>query len=157
MKTLGVLWILFLIVGCSSSEERLYFASFDEGWNQKTEIAFDFDNHNLSDSVHLFLYIRNNENYPFANIHLIADLEDPMGTTTTDTLSYRLAAPDGRWLGKGMMAKESKLWFKESVSLPYIGTYQIRIRPAMRYNESAAALEILPGIDAVGIGVEKVK
>lgn len=157
MKKLGVLWVLFWGVGCSSSGEQLYFESFDDGWNQINEIAFDFNNQTVSESVNLFLYIRNNEEYPFANIHLITDLEDPLGAKTTDTLTYRLAAPDGRWLGKGLLSKESKLWYKENLALPYIGTYKIRVRHAMRHNENVAALQTLDGITSVGIGVEKAK
>ena len=155
MKTLHVLSVLILIVGCSSTGEKLYFESFDKGWSQKKEVVFDFYNAKPSETYHLFLYIRNNEKYPFANIHLVAQLKDPLGTTITDTLTYRLAAPDGRWLGKGMLSKESKLWYKENLVLPYIGTYEIRVRPAMRYNENIAPLELLPGVVAAGIGVEK--
>ena len=150
--------LLFIgLVGCSSSNEQLYFESLDNGWHQKTSISFSFENPNQSNAVDLFLYIRNNESYPFANIHLIAELKDPMGTITTDTLSYRMADTDGQWLGKGMLSKESKLWYKEGVSLPYIGTYFLSVRPAMRYNENIEPMEVLPGITAVGVGVEKVK
>ncbi len=157
MRTLGILWVLFWGVGCSSSGEQLYFESFEDGWGQKNVLAFNFDNQTVSESVNMFLYIRNSEDYPFANIHLITDLIDPLGTTTTDTLTYRLAAPDGRWLGKGLLTKESKLWYKEKLALPYIGTYKIRVRHAMRHNEDEAALETLDGIVGVGVGVEKVE
>ncbi|MGD1998169.1 MAG: gliding motility lipoprotein GldH, partial [Flavobacteriaceae bacterium] len=85
----------------------------------------------------------------------IAELEDPSGTITTDTLSYRMAKPDGRWLGKGLLSKESKLWYKEAISLPYVGNYTVRVRSAMRYNENVSPIEVLPGIKAVGIGIEK--
>ena len=155
MKTRHVLSLLVLIVGCSYGGEKLYFESFDKGWSQKKEVVFDFYNAKPSEAYHLFLYIRNNEKYPFANIHLVAQLKDPLGATITDTLTYRLATPDGRWLGKGILSKESKLWYKDSLVLPYIGTYEIRVRPAMRYNENIAPLELLPGVVAAGIGVEK--
>lgn len=157
MKILWVLCVMMLTIGCSSSEEQLHFESFDEGWNQKTAVVFDFYNQTPSDLFNVFLYIRNDEDYPFANIHLIAHLKDPLGTTTIDTLTYRLAAPDGQWLGKGLLSKESKLWYKEKLTLPYIGSYEIRVRPAMRYNEEIAPLDVLPGIMAVGIGIENTK
>ena len=155
MRAVGVLWVLILTLGCSSNKEQLYFKSLSDGWDQSEPVSFAFKNTNESEVVDLFLYIRNNEEYPFANIHLIAELEDPIGTITTDTLSYRLAKPDGRWLGKGLLSKESKLWYKEAISLPYVGNYTVRVRSAMRYNENVNPIEVLPGIKAVGIGIEK--
>lgn len=155
MRAMCILWVLILALGCSSNKEQLFFKSFSEGWDQSEPVSFAFKNTNESEVVDLFLYIRNNEEYPFANIHLIAELEDPIGTITTDTLSYRLAKSDGRWMGKGLLSKESKLWYKEAISLPYVGTYIVRVRSAMRYNESVNPIEVLPGIKAVGIGIEK--
>ena len=65
----------------------------------------------ISSPTNLFLYLRNNDEYPFANIHLITTLENPIGEKLIDTLSYTMATPDGEWLGKGLLVHESCLLY----------------------------------------------
>ena len=74
------------------------------------------------------LYLRNNDEYPFANIHLITTLENPIGEKLIDTLSYTMATPDGEWLGKGLLVHESKLWFKEAYRFRVIGEHRLTVK-----------------------------
>src|SRR5690606_40407811 len=83
----------------------------------------------------LFLNIRNTNEYNFNNIFLIVSMNFPHGKTVTDTLEYRMANPDGSWMGQGIGdVKENKLWYKENVQFFEAGSYTIDIAQAMRNN-----------------------
>ncbi|MGB2339335.1 MAG: gliding motility lipoprotein GldH, partial [Flavobacteriaceae bacterium] len=107
--------------------------------------------------TNLFLYLRNDDEYPFANIHLITTLENPIGEKLIDTLSYTMATPDGEWLGEGLLVHESKLWFKEAYRFRVVGEHRLTIKPAMRHNEHAESIDVLKGITEVGIGIERIQ
>jgi gliding motility-associated lipoprotein GldH len=105
----------------------------------------------------LFLYLRNNDDYPFANIHLIATLENPIGEKLVDTLSYTMATSEGEWLGEGLLVHESKLWFKEAYHFRVVGEHRLTIKPAMRHNEHAESIDVLKGVTEVGLGIERIQ
>ena len=100
--------------------------------------------------------VRNNENYKFSNLFVIASVRFPNGRIISDTLEYAMAKPNGEWLGKGFTdVKESKLWYKEKLVFPGSGTYEFSIVQAMRKNGEAAGITQLEGITDVGIKIEK--
>lgn len=148
---------VWLVVSCSAGNEKLYFSSLAGGWVQDEEVLFLFTPEKMNHPTNLYLYLRNDDNYPFSNIHLITTLKNPVGETLIDTLSYAMAAPNGEWIGKGLWIHESKFWYKEAYRFGIVGEYQLRIRPAMRHNEQAQSLEVLQGITEVGIGIEQIQ
>jgi gliding motility-associated lipoprotein GldH len=156
LNTLTYFCFACLIGGCSLGNEELQFSSFSKGWPQHEEVQFSFTPEKIDRPTNLFLYLRNNEDYPFSNIHLITTLESPIGDKLVDTLSYTMAAPNGEWLGQGLLVHESKLWFKEAYRFRVIGEYQLTIKPAMRHNEHAESIDVLQGITEVGLGVERI-
>jgi len=81
----------------------------------------------------------------------------PHGKTVTDTLEYRMANPDGSWLGTGIGSiKENKLWYKENFSFTEDSTYRVAITHAMRNNGDVEGVSILEGITDVGFSIEEV-
>ena len=103
----------------------------------------------------VFIRLRNDNTYPFANIFLIASLTAGGELVTQDTLEYAMAAPDGKWLGTGFTeVKESKLWWKEGVVFPAARPLKISISQAVRNNGVAEGVSKLKGIVAVGISIE---
>ena len=110
----------------------------------------------ISSPTNLFLYLRNNDEYPFANIHLITTLENPIEEKLIDTLSYTMAAPDGEWLGEGLLVHESKLWFKEAYRFRIVGEHRLTIKPAMRQNDHMESIDVLIGITEIGLGIEQI-
>ena len=157
LKSLLYLSLISLILGCVSGNEKLQFSSFSNGWPQHEEVQFRFTPEKINSPTNLFLYLRNNDDYPFANIHLITTLENPIGEKLVDTLTYTMATPEGEWLGGGLLVPESKLWFKEAYHFRVVGEHQLTIKPAMRHNEHAESIDILEGITEVGLGVERIQ
>src|SRR5690606_20989792 len=104
----------------------------------------------------LFLNIRNTNEYNFNNIFLIVSMNFPHGKTITDTLEYRMANPDGSWMGQGIgNVKENKLWYKENVQFFEDGIYTVTIGQAMRNNGAVEGVTKLEGITDVGFSVEE--
>jgi gliding motility-associated lipoprotein GldH len=156
-KSLLYLCLIGLIVGCDLGNEKLQFSSFSNGWLQHEEVQFHFTPEKINSPTNLFLYLRNNDDYPFANIHLITTLENPIGEKLIDTLSYTMATPEGEWLGEGLLVHESKLWFKEAYHFRVVGEHSLTIKPSMRHNEHAESVDVLKGITEVGIGIERIQ
>ncbi len=149
--------LIGLIGGCVLGNEKLQFSAFSNGWPQHEEVQFRFTPEKINSPTNLFLYLRNDDEYPFANIHLITTLENPIGEKLVDTLSYTMATPDGEWVGEGLLVHESKLWFKEAYHFRVVGEHRLTIKPAMRHNDHAESIDVLKGITEVGIGIERIQ
>ena len=84
-------------------------------------------------------------------------MEFPHGKVVTDTLEYKMANPDGSWLGTGFgTIKENKLWYKEGITFFEGGTYNLRITHAVRNNGEVDGVTALEGISDVGYSIEAV-
>lgn len=151
IKTLLFFTPLILLLGCSSSGDLLFQELPKEGWKQNEWVEFNYQNQLPEKEVSVNMILRHDNDYPFANIHLIAAWRNPKGETFSDTLSYLLAQPNGKWLGKGLYIKEHKLPFLERFLLDDPGRYTFRVRPAVRATEKLVADSILPGIHQFGI------
>lgn len=107
-------------------------------------------------NYNLFLNLRNTNDYPFNNIFLIVSMEFPHGKSVVDTLEYRMAYPDGSWMGQGIgNIKDNKLWYKENVRFFEDGIYIVKVAHAMRNNGEVEGVKNLHGIVDVGFTVEK--
>ncbi len=148
MTKLFSLLAVFLFVTCAPSEEIRSDQKYGQGW----EGVAQFEVPKLkSASYDLFLHLRNDNTYPFANIFLIARLKADSLVLHTDTLEYTLADPSGKWLGTGFSdVKESMLYWKENIPLSDSIAYQIEIEQAQRAQGSVSGYESLPGIVSVG-------
>lgn len=104
----------------------------------------------------VYLEIRNTNQYPFSNIFLLTTLKYPNGKTAVDTLEYRMAAPDGQWLGQGLgSVKQNKLVYKEDFQFIEDGNYTLSITHAVRNNGDVQGVKNLKGITDVGYSIEK--
>ena len=80
----------------------------------------------------------------------------PHGKTVKDTLEYKMAEPNGEFLGTGLSdVKENKLWYKEGVVFNETGEYTVNIQHAMRENGEVNGIDNLEGITDVGFRIEK--
>jgi len=126
-----------------------------KGWNKDSILSFNLP---VLDSVqkhHIFFNVRNTNAYPFSNLYLIAQIEHPNGKQQVDTLQYRMAKPNGEWLGSGATSiKESKLWYLENFKFLENGHYKIKVQHAMRTNGNTQGLIYLKGISDFGIQLE---
>lgn len=149
---------LLLLLGCN--EEVLYSdtTSYEGGWPLNQPAAFELPELDPEKKYDLYLDIRNTNDYPFSNLFLIVSLEFPEGKVITDTLEYRMAKPDGSWLGKGIgSVKDNKLWYKEDVEFAEAGSYRLSVSHAVRNNNQAQGVSQLAGISDVGYSIEEAK
>ncbi|HET8838216.1 MAG TPA: gliding motility lipoprotein GldH [Flavobacteriaceae bacterium] len=155
----GLLLIFgILLVSCDSKQVFDEYKSLPNGWNQDSIVHFEVKQVDTSKVYDLFINIRNNNDYAYSNLFLITEMHFPQGKIITDTLEYEMAYPNGEWMGQGFSdMKENKLWYKENVRFPEIGTYKITIRQAMRENGKVNGIDNLEGITEVGFRIEKSK
>ena len=148
---------LFTMIIWSCDSNRIYdeYESLPGGWNKDSVISFDLPQIDSISDYNLFINVRNNNDYAFSNIFLIANIQFPHGKVITDTLEYQMAQPSGEWLGTGFGdVKENKLWYKERVNFNEPGQYKISIQHAMRKSGSETGIENLEGITQVGLRIE---
>ena len=150
MKKKSLLFCL-LFLGCSQSEALLFSSIPETGWMQHEWVDFTYIHRLPSKDVTVSWKIRHDNDYPYANIHLIARCTSPKGMTTIDTLTYLMAAPDGSWLGEGWYIKENDLLYKEMLSLDEPGEYLFELRPAVRANDALVPDKKLLGIHQIGL------
>lgn len=146
-----------MMFSCSENIVRSDYKATDDGqWNKEDVIKFTFSGMDTIQKNNIFINIRNDANYPYSNLFLIAELTFPNGETIKDTLEYEMALPDGEWLGKGYGSlKENKLWYKENIVFPSSGVYTLQLSQAMRKNGNIEGIEHLEGITDVGYQIEK--
>ncbi len=156
------LWPFFLIfvlmTSCDSKRVFDEYKSLPNHWNHDSIVSFNVEQIDTTEIYDLFINIRNNNDYGYSNLFLITDMHFPNGKIITDTLEYEMAYPNGEWKGQGFTdIKENKLWYKENIRFPEVGTYKINIRQAMRENGKVDGIENLNGITEVGFRIEKSK
>ena len=129
-----------------------------EGWQVKDPAIFELPRLDSLATYNAFITVRNNNKYPFSNLFLIVSLQHPYGKTVVDTLEYKMARPDGSWLGTGIgSVKENKLFFKQNLAFKETGNYTLHISHAVRNNGEAQGVRKLEGITDIGYSLETVK
>ncbi|RFN60442.1 gliding motility lipoprotein GldH [Marixanthomonas ophiurae] len=156
MRNLFLVAIAGLLASCNTDAVMSDTHSLPNYWDKNDTIAFSIPQLDTLKQYNVFLHLRNTNDYRFNNLFLIVSMEFPHGKTIQDTLEYRMAEPDGAWLGEGIGSlKDSKLWFKEDVTFPEEGTYQLRIMQAVRNNGDVEGVTKLEGITDVGFSIEE--
>ncbi len=150
----GALLLLFT----SCDEKRVFdkYKSFDGTWNKDSIVSFEFEQQDTTALYNMFINIRNNNDYPYNNIFLIVEMQQPdTDITKVDTLEYQMANPDGTLMGKGFTdVKESKLWYRENVRFPAAGKYKVNIQQAVREAGKVPGVQELEGVTEVGFRIE---
>lgn len=156
--------VLFFLCGLlflSCGENKLYdqFKSIENlEWSPETKFEFIVANTDTISKRNVFINIRNNKNYEFSSIFLIAKIEFPSGFKLADTLEYEMTNAKGEFLGSGFSdLKENKLFLREKVVLNEVGDYKFLIQQATRSINDIEGKNPLKGITDVGLSIEQVK
>ena len=150
------LLILSMIFACGKPHHFMDYRNFEGHWPALKKVVFDIDAPS-DQTVNMMIYIRNNRQYPFSNLFLIARLKTGDSLLLCDTLEYAMANAQGQWLGKGFLeVKESKLWWKENYELPTAENLNVQLEHALRFNGSERGMDSLEGIVGVGFAVEEI-
>ena len=158
MRKLTVLLLISLVlVSCQDTLVYSQFQSTDGGtWHRDKVMEFSVEAPDTLQAHTLYILLRNDQQYPYSNLFLIAEMTDPDGQSQRDTLEYTMADAEGRWLGSGFGSVfENKLGYRRDVVFPTNGVYTISISHAMRANGSVQGVESLPGVLDVGLQIEK--
>ncbi len=161
MKTLNSLLYLFVIITLISCDKNRVFdeyKSVGNAWNKDSIVSFELPQLDASKKYNLFVNIRDNNDFPFNNLHLIVSLEQPNKEILIDTLEYQMANPDGTLLGEGFSdIKENKLFFKQNTSFTQKGIYKINIKHAVRQTGKIVGEKELKGVTEVGFRIESIE
>lgn len=154
-----VFLMLLIIFSCDSNRVYDEYKSVPNQWHKDSVVAFQVTPPDTLRNYNLFINLRNTSDYKFSNLYLVVELNYPNGKTLKDTLEYRMAAPDGTFLGSGFAdIKENKLWYK-GYDQPFVfnesGDYQIKVQHAMRKNGEVNGVLNLEGITDVGFRIER--
>ncbi|MEM6515288.1 MAG: gliding motility lipoprotein GldH [Bacteroidota bacterium] len=158
------LLIFVFVVSFVSCDDKMVFDEYKTisggTWDKDEIVSFSLEAPDTTSNYNLYLNLRNNNDYKYNNLYLIVEMNFPHGKTLKDTLNYKMARPDGSFLGTGFSdVKENKLWYKGHEA-PFVfeesGDYDISIQHAMRENGTVDGIENLEGITDVGFRVEPV-
>ncbi|ALM50750.1 gliding motility protein GldH [Flavobacterium psychrophilum] len=155
-NSIAALSLVLLLVSCDKKRVFDEYKAINGSWKKDSIVSFSFDQKDTVSKYNLFINVRNNNSYPYNNMFLIVQLQQP-GTqlTKVDTLEYQMANPDGSLLGDGFTdIKESKLWYKENVKFPKVGKYTVSIQQAVRKSGEVPGVEELDGVTDVGFRIE---
>ncbi len=148
--------LLFLVCSCDKSRVFDEYKELNGTWSKDSVISFTFQQKDTVSKYNLFVTMRNNNNYPYSNMYLIVQMEEPASKLTkVDTLEYQMANPDGSLMGDGFSdIKESKLWYKENLRFPKPGNYKVKIQQAVRQAGQVPGVQELDGVTEVGFRIE---
>ncbi|GAA0872813.1 gliding motility lipoprotein GldH [Gangjinia marincola] len=153
--------LVVLIISLVSCDETHVFDEYQttsNGWKIDQPATFTMTPPDTLNTYNLFINLRSTNSFPYSNLFLITKMQFPHGKVITDTLEYRMAFPNGEWMGEGFSdVKENKLWYKEGIIFSEDGEYTLEIFQAMRENGTVEGDEILAGITEVGFRIEKPK
>ena len=153
---LYIITVACLVCSCQRDTIISETQSLPNVWNKDQKVQFTIPQLDSLKKYNVFITLRNTNEYPFNNLFLVAEIEFPHGKTITDTLEYKMAYPNGEWMGEGIgKIKENKLWYKENVNFPEKGNYNITITQAVRNNGEVSGVTQLKGITDVGISIEE--
>ncbi|SHK11837.1 gliding motility lipoprotein GldH [Epilithonimonas mollis] len=151
LRIISVFILLLSLSSCRNADETVLVKDLQSKWDKKNDQDFDFKINDFQNQKNIIFIVRNNNDYPYSNIRLIASISQNKKLISTDTLNYVLAKPNGEWLGTGFgETKEILFQYKLNYKFPQNGNYSLKVSQAMRRN-------VLPGIEDIGIKIQNVK
>lgn len=119
------------------------------GWDKDTLAIFRANVEDSLNAYNIWVQVRNDNDYSFANLWLFIDVISPDGITRRDTLECILARPDGSWVGGGWGSLyNARCPYKGNVRFSKPGPYTFRLTQGMR-------TDCLKGLHDVGLLIER--
>lgn len=148
---LGAIYAVILL-GCKNNAVVDTFKPIaNQEWRYLDTITVQIPVEDTSKFYDLYLNVRHTGSYAYRNLYVRLRLYSPTGETGTQTVSFNLADPAGKWLGKGLGdLYESKILWREAAKFTSAGQYRVVIEQFMREDP-------LPGISDIGLLVEYAK
>lgn len=120
------------------------------GWNSDSLAVFRADIVDASKSYDMWIQVRNDNNYSYANLWLFVDvISAKTSMMVRDTIECQLARPDGEWIGGGWGSLYTlECPYKLKVKFANDGRYTFRISHGMRDAD-------IKGIKSLGLRIEE--
>jgi gliding motility-associated lipoprotein GldH len=153
MRYLIILGVMVLLLHCQSCDSGMVYDQYmptEQGmWRWQDAKEFKAD---VSDTIsmhNIYLQVRHTVEYPMSNLYMLVHVKAPSGQHLTDTINMVLAAPDGKWTGRGNgNIRELMLLYRKQTKFRVPGTYVFTLEQAMRQAE-------LPVTD-LGVRIERI-
>jgi gliding motility-associated lipoprotein GldH len=121
----------------------------NKNWSYTNKIIYDVKIDDPSVLYNVYLNLRVTGEYKYANLFVLIHQTSPGNKTTGLRYEFKLANPDGEWLGDGSGNLYSyQVPFHRKYKFPEKGIYRFRIEQNMRDNP-------LHEVSDVGLRVEK--
>ncbi|MBC8602377.1 gliding motility lipoprotein GldH [Parabacteroides acidifaciens] len=152
-KLKGIIAALICSLFFSCENEALYdqYQAIDKTtWEKDKEYYFTFEVEDISVPYDLTLKVRNNNLYPYQNLWIFCNEEQPIGPLRRDTIECVLADEFGKWYGHGISLYQSSFPIHTQYKFPHAGQYTFSFRQGMRD-------DALKGIQEIGLSVSPSK
>ncbi len=145
-----VFCVVFVFTACDSSvfhSQTVHIKNSE--WKASDTLFYTFNSSDTLTAYDFYFEVRNTTDYDMQNLYLFITAYYPGNTFSRDTAECILAAPDGKWFGKGMgKHKDNRFLFRKGVRFRKAGNYTIAVNQAMRKDP-------LLGISDIGILIKK--
>lgn len=120
------------------------------GWNEDSLAVFRADIEDESKSYDLWIQLRNDNTYPYANLWLFVDVISAAdGVMVRDTMECVLSKPTGEWIGGGWGSLYTlECPYRINTKFANKGRYTFRISHGMRHED-------IKGIHSLGLRIEE--
>ena len=148
-----ILAAMVLLLHCQSCDSGMVYDHYEHTekgiWTWQNALEFKADISDTLSMHNIYLQVRHTVEYPLSNLYMFVHVKSPDGQHLTDTVNMVLAAPDGKWTGKGNgKIRELMLLYRKQTKFRIPGTYVITLEQAMRQAE-------LPVTD-LGVRIERI-
>lgn len=161
IKHYSIFLITLLLAISSCTDGILYHKNLkmaSGAWSYDEPVSFDIPINDTINHYNLFINLRNDRDYAYSNLFVITKMHFPDKSLVTDTLEYEMTDNAGYFLGSGFSdVKENKLFYKENIRFPEMGSYHFEVRQAMRERNTIEPISSLEGVRSVGLSIEKTK
>lgn len=148
------LFIVLMTMGLISCKDSVTVADTNfelnrQNWSYTEKIRIPVTIDEVDIPYNIYLNLRHTSNYKYSNIFLLIHIISPDGKRITERREFKLALPDGEWLGSGSGNMYSyQLLIKDNYRFPVKGKYIFELEQNMRDNP-------LDHVTDAGIRVEK--
>jgi gliding motility-associated lipoprotein GldH len=144
-----LLFLTLSVVGCTEVMFQESHPIPNKNWEQDSNVQFEVEVADTMSGYDFYIDLRNEGDYPYANIYMFVTTTFPSGKSARDTVECILADKSGRWLGSGLGdVLDNHILFKENVRFPNSGTYVFEFEHGMRTGSLTAIIDL-------GISLEK--
>ena len=150
LRYIALLLTTILVSACSENVVYQSSKSMPKGiWQKDSVVNFTYEFSDTTSLYNVVIDIRNQNNYPYQNFWIFANLYNPNGDVFRDTLNCMLADNSGRWIGEGMgSVHHLPVSFLQEVKFPKKGNYRFELIHGMRTDS-------LQGISDIGIRISQ--